>query len=271
MIYLAPMKEEYTVIQSVDRALFLLEYIVAHPERKLSLTELAEVMDLDKSSVFRILTTLSRHGLVRQEEGKKLYRPGFGIFGLASSLYEQMKLPAVVSPYLREIARKTQENAHLAVKSGTQAVFIDREQGTNRILTNTNIGDAEELYCTAVGKCLISDYSREELDILLGGRVLQRFTDRTITDLDALAGELEDVKTKGFGMDMEEYAENVVCLACPIINYQGKIIAAIGISGTKDRGLPDLERNVGIVKEAAQAINRLLAGAEPTGETASSS
>jgi DNA-binding IclR family transcriptional regulator len=264
------MKEEYTVIQSVDRALLLLEYIISHPEKKLTLTELAEVMDLDKSSVFRILTTLSRHGLVRQEEGKKLYKPGFGIFGLASSIYEQMKLPVVVSPYLREIARKTQENAHLAVKSGTQAVFIDREQGTNRILTNTNIGDTEELHCTAVGKCLICDYSREELDILFGGQTLRRFTERTITDLDALSGELDEVKAKGYGTDIEEYEPNVVCLACPIINYQGKILAAIGISGTKDRGLPDLERNIGIIQEAAAAINKLLTGTEPTNGAASS-
>jgi len=263
------MKEEYTVIQSVDRALLLLEYIVAHPEKKLTLTELAEVMDLDKSSVFRILTTLSRHGLVRQEEGKKLYKPGFGIFGLASSLYEQLKLPVVVSPYLREIARKTQENAHLALKSGTQAVFVDREQGTNRILTNTNIGDTEELHCTAVGKCLISDYSRDELEILFADRKLERFTERTITNLDALSKELDVVKAKGYGLDLEEYEPNVVCLACPIINYQGKIIAAIGISGTKDRGLLDLERNIGILQEAASAINKLLSGTDAIGETAS--
>jgi DNA-binding IclR family transcriptional regulator len=263
------MKEEYTVIQSVDRALLLLEYIVAHPEKKLTLTELAEVMNLDKSSVFRILTTLSRHGLVRQEEGKKLYKPGFGIFGLASSLYEQLKLPMVVSPYLREIARKTQENAHLAVKSGTRAVFIDREQGTNRILTNTNIGDTEELYCTAVGKCLISDYSRDELEILFADQTMERFTERTITNLDSLSRELGDVKTKGYGLDNEEFEPNVVCLACPIINYQGKIVAAIGISGTKDSGLHDLERNIGILQEAAAAINKLLTGTDTTDETAS--
>ncbi len=254
------MKEENSVIQSVDRALLLLEYISAHPEKKLTLTELAEVMDLDKSSVFRILTTLSRHGLVRQEEGKKMYRPGFGIFGLASSLYEQMKLPVVVSPFLREIARKTCENAHLAVRSGTQAVFIDREQGSNRILTNTNIGDTEELYCTAVGKCLICDFSRDELDILFRGRTLKQFTELTITDIDALSRELGEVKAMGYAVDKEEYEPNVVCLASPIMNYQGKIIAAIGVSGTKERGLPDLEKNIGIVQEAASAINSLLVG-----------
>lgn len=259
------MKEEYTVIQSVDRALLLLEYITSHPEKKLTLTELAEVMDLDKSSVFRILATLSKHGLVRQEDGKKLYRPGFGIFGLASSLYEQMKLPVIVAPFLREIARKTCENAHLAVRSGTQAVFIDREQGTNRISTNTNIGDTEELYCTAVGRCLICDYSREELEILFGGRALERFTERTITDIDTLSQELQNVKTSGYAVDMEEYEPKVVCLACPIMSYQGKIIAAIGISGPKDRGLPDLERNIGIVREATAAINSLLTKAEAIG------
>ena len=258
------MKEEYTVIQSVDRALLLLEYITSHPEKKLTLTELAEVMELDKSSVFRILATLSRHGLVRQEEGKKIYRPGFGIFGLASSLYEQIKLPVIVSPFLREIARKTRENAHLAVRSGVQAVFIDREQGTNRILTNTNIGDTEELYCTAVGRCLICDYSREELGILLGGRELERFTERTITDLDTLSEELKNVKARGYAVDMEEYEPKVICLACPIVSYQGKIIAAIGISGPKDRVLPDLERNIGIVREATSEINGLLTGADST-------
>ncbi len=255
------MKEEYTVIQSVDRALILLEYIAAHPEKKLTLTELAEVMDLDKSSVFRILTTLSRHGLVRQEEGKKVYRPGFGIFGLASSLYDQMKLPVVISPFLREIAWKTRENAHLAVKSGTQAVFIDREQGSNRISTNTNIGDTEELYCTAVGKCLICDYSRQDLGTLFDDHPFERFTDRTVTDIDALSAELTEVKNQGYAVDMEEYESNVVCLACPIVNYQGRIIAAIGVSGPKDRGLPDLDRNIGIVRDAAEQINRLLAGA----------
>ena len=254
------MKEEYTVIQSVDRALTLLEYIAAHPEKKLTLTELAEVMNLDKSSVFRILTTLSRHGLVRQEEGKKVYRPGFGIFGLASSLYDQMKLPVVISPFLREIAWKTRENAHLAVKSGKQAVFIDREQGSNRISTNTNIGDTEELYCTAVGKCLICDYSREDLETLFEGYTFERFTSRTITDLDALSAELAEVKNRGYAVDMEEFEPNVVCLASPIVNYQGKIIAAIGVSGPKDRGLPDLDRNIGIVREAAEELNRLLAG-----------
>jgi len=259
------MKEEYTVIQSVDRALLLLEYITAHPEKKLTLTELAEVMDLDKSSVFRILATLSRHGLVRQEEGKKVYRPGVGIYGLASSLYEQMKLPVIVSPFLREIARKTRENAHLAVRSGTQAVFIDREQGTNRILTNTNIGDTEELYCTAVGRCLICDYSREELEILFGGRTLERFTEQTITDIDTLSAELQNVKARGYAVDMEEYEPKVVCLACPIMSYQGKIIAAIGVSGPKDRGLPDLERNIGIVREATTAINSLLTRADSIG------
>ncbi len=171
---------------------------------------------------------------------------------------------------MREIARKTQENAHLALKSGTQAVFVDREQGTNRILTNTNIGDTEELYCTAVGKCLISDYSREELEVLFSGQTLERFTERTITDLDSLGKELAEVKARGYGIDMEEYEPNVVCLACPIINYQGKIVAAIGVSGTKDRGLPDLERNIGILREAAEAINKLLSGTETTDETAAS-
>lgn len=252
------MKEENTVIQSVDRALTLLEYIACHPEKQHTLTDLSEVMDLDKSSVFRILTTLTRHGLVRQEENKKTYRLGYSIFKLASSLYDQMKLPLLVSPYLREIAWKTRENAHLAVRSGTQAVFIDREQGSNLISTNTNIGDSEELYCTAIGKSLICEHSLEELGILFQDHPLERFTEKTITNIEALFHELQSVRSQGYALDIEEFEKNVVCLSSPLFNYSGKIIAAIGVSGPKDRGLPDLERNIETVKKSAAEINTLL-------------
>ena len=252
------MKEENAVIQSVDRALLLLEYIADHPESRPSLTELAAYMNMDKSSIFRLLSTLMKHGLVRQEENRKTYRLGYRLFNLASSLYDQMKITRVVSPVLREIAYKTRENAHLAVRSGTWAVFIDREQGSNLISANTNIGDREELHCTAVGKSLICDFSLEELKLLFAKHSLEKYTDKTITDLPLLMDELKKVKEQGFAVDNEEYNSNVVCVAGPLYSYNGKIIAAVGISGPKDRMLPDLERNIGIVSDSARKISALL-------------
>lgn len=252
------MKEENALIQSVDRALSLLEFIATHPESPLSLTELAAYMKMDKSSIFRLLATLTKHGLVRQEENRKTYRLGYSVFSLASSLYNQMKITQVVSPFLRRIAQESKENAHLAVRSGSFAVFIDREQGSNLISANTNIGDTEELHCTAVGKCLISDFSLEDLSHLFGQKALEQYTETTIVQLPALLAELKKVQSQGYAVDMEEYNPNVVCLAGPIQSYNGKIVAAVGISGPKDRMLPDLEKNILLIRTAVQEINALM-------------
>jgi len=159
-------KVEGSMIQSVERALSLLEYIAGHPEARFSLSELTGHMGMDKSSVFRILATLIKHGLVRQEDNRKTYQLGYGIYTLAAALHDQIKLTETISPYLKQLAMLTKENAHLAVRSGLQAVFIDRERASKTISANTNIGDTEELYCTAVGKCLICDMNREALDRL---------------------------------------------------------------------------------------------------------
>lgn len=252
------MKEENSLIQSVDRALTLLEYIADHPESKLSLTELSDYMNMDKSSVFRLLSTLIKHGLVRQEENRKSYRLGFHIFNLASSLYNQMRITNIIFPYLREVAYKTKENAHLAVRSGPFAVFIDKEQGSNIISANTNIGDTEELYCTAVGKSLICDFTLEELTLLFAKHPLERYTPKTIIELPLLLEELSKVKSLGYALDMEEYNYNVICIAGPIYSYTGKIIAALGISGPKDRMLPDMDRNLKTVLDAVKQVNGLL-------------
>jgi DNA-binding IclR family transcriptional regulator len=252
------MKEENAVIQSVDRALALLEYIADHPESRLSLNDFAAYMKMDKSSIYRLLSTLIKHGLVRQEENRKTYRLGFKLFNLASALYDQMKITHVASPLLREIAYKTRENAHLAVRSGTWAVFIDREQGSNLISANTNIGDTEELYCTAVGKSLICDFTLEELGLLFENHRLERYTEKTIIDLHVLKEELDKVRIQGYAVDMEEYNNNVICIAGPLYSYNSKIIAAIGISGPKDRMYLDLEKNILVVREAVREINAVL-------------
>lgn len=252
------MKEENSLIQSVDRALGLLEYIAEHPEGGFSLAELTEHMNMDKSSVFRILATLMKHRLVRQEENRKSYRLGYGVFSLASSLYHQMKITQVASPVLRGVARKTRENAHLAARSGPLAVFIDREQGSNIITANTNIGDTEELFCTAVGKSLICDFSFQEIELLFAKHPLERYTPQTITELPLLLQELSRVRSQGYALDIEEYNLNVVCVGGPIYDFTGKIVAALGISGPKDRMMAEMERNLRIVREALGEINALM-------------
>jgi len=231
-------KDENSIIQSVDRALTLLNEIASTPGQPRNLTELSGIMGIDRSSVFRLLTTLARHGLIRQNANDKSYSLGYGIYGLASSLRVQEKITDLVNPYLKQIVKETGENAHLAVSAGNRCVFIDREQGTRTLTANTNIGDTEELYCTAVGKSLICNLDRKELEERLAGEPLTAYTANTITDMDALFEELKTVRETGAAVDNEEYEPNVFCMAAPIYNFESKIEAAVGLSGPKVRLKP---------------------------------
>jgi DNA-binding IclR family transcriptional regulator len=246
------------MIQSVERALSLLDYLAEHPESKHSLTEMTEFLGIDKSSVFRLLSTLMNRGLVRQDEGRKTYQLGFGIYTLAAALRTQTKITEIVSPFLRRIAVETNENAHLAVRSGMSAVFVDRERASKTISANTNIGDSEELHCTAVGKCLISELDEKSLRILFEDAPMSRYTDNTITDIDSLVAEMAKVRELGYAVDAEEYERNVVCLAAPIINFEGVVEAAIGISGPKDRMEAQMDAFIRTIREAGLELSETL-------------
>jgi IclR family transcriptional regulator, KDG regulon repressor len=258
-------RKEGNGVQSVDRALALLGYIAGHPESKPGLQELADYLELDKSSAFRLLASLTEAGLARQDEGKKGYQLGYGIFTLAAALREQSKLTELASPSLRRLAQASRENAHLAVLSGTRAVFIDRERATKTIAANTNIGDNEDLYCTAVGKCLICDLDEARLAALFSGLEFVRYTERTVTDLGALEEELVRVRAEGYAVDREEYEANVVCLAAPIYNFEGRIEAAIGISGPRERLDSSFAFLLDEVRRAGRDVSTLLGGGRAAG------
>jgi len=253
-------KQDGSMVQSVERALSLLWRLAEHPEEKAGLPELAAHLDVDKSSAFRLLSTLIKYDLVRQDEGVRGYRLGYGIYRLAASLREQLKITEACSPILKRLALATKENAHLAVLSGTKAVFIDRERAAKSIAANTNIGDTEELYCTAVGRCLVCAHAEEELEALLGGIEMTRFTERTIVEPARLREELRAIRARGYALDDGEYEPNVVCLAAPVYGFEGKVEASIGISGPRERMEAEMELYRAAVLAAGGEASSLLGG-----------
>jgi len=254
-------KDDKALIQSVDRALRLLEDIAEAPGTPRSLADLAAVLDIDRSSVFRLLTTLSRHGLVRQDEGEKGYRLGFGIYRLAGRLRAQEKMTDLANPYLKRLVRETGENAHLAVRAGLRCVFIDRESGPRTLTANTNIGDTEELYCTAVGKSLICRCSEAELDDLFAQMDLLPYTENTQTDPGRIREDLARIRDGAVAVDDEEYESGVFCLAVPLVNFEGTVEAALGLSGPAVRLRPRRRELEARLLDLGREIGRLLGGA----------
>ena len=137
-------------------------------------------------------------------------------------------------PFLEELTRKTGESSHIAIYSNGRSLLIDKEDSSEVIFVNMDVGRSEPLNCTALGKALLLQMNRKKTGDLLAGK-MERYTKNTITGIKEFLNELEKVRQKGYAFDNEEYRGGVRCAASPIYDNKGKIVAAIGVSGPVSR------------------------------------
>jgi IclR family acetate operon transcriptional repressor len=254
-------------IQSLDRGLSILEAVAKSPD-PVPLGELTDLLGIDRSSVFRLANTLKRRGFLANSNRGKDYVLGPSVWRL-SRKYDWSMLISFCHEHMKWLAAETGETAHLAVREGKQALFIDHQATRNRIIAVAGqTGEFLPLYCTAHGKALIADCGVPELKAIFGPTEFQAYTDRTIVTIPELAKSLEHVKAQGYAIDEAEYLEEVRCMAAPVRDKDGSIVAAIGISAPIAR-FPEerYAQCAGQVKEAAARIGAVLS-AEPQIERA---
>lgn len=207
----------------------------AHP---VALAELAELLGIDRSSVFRLANTLKRRGFLAHPSGRKDYILGPALWRLSHHYDWGDMLVKIAHSHLKELAAQTGETAHLAIREGDKALFIDHVSGNHVIAVSGQVGDLVPLYCTAHGKALLADLNARQLRALFLVEPLKAYTARTIVSLDALADECARVKALGYARDDGEYQEGLRCVAGPIRDQDGTIIGSIGISAPANR-VPD--------------------------------
>ncbi|MCD6219443.1 IclR family transcriptional regulator [Candidatus Calescamantes bacterium] len=252
------MGKRYWVIGSLDKGLSIMEYLSSKCEG-VSLNEIASSLQMEKSSTFRLLSTLSRRNFVRQDESTKKYTLGFKILELQRSLSSQLKLEKESYPFLQELTNRTGESSHIAVYSQEGVTFIATHRCDEVLSVYNDVGRREPLHCTALGKVLLSFLSEEKKKEVLKTINLEKFTSRTITSCRQLQEELKRVKEKGVAVDNEEYREGVRCVAAPVFNSDNKVIAAIGISGPSTRISPERFSSIEeIVKDVARKLSSSL-------------
>jgi len=246
-------------IQSLDRGLVLLE-AVAHARRPLSLSELTEVLAIDRSSVFRLANTLRRRGYLAQLPESKRYTLGSAIWRLSGLFPFENLLLQVARPHVRALAEETGETTHVAVREGAQAVLIDRQLTAQTVgVAGAGSGTAMPLHSTGLGKALLADFDREALVKLLGAAPLPRFTRHTLTTLEGLASACEQVRASGYALDDEEGCDGVRCVGSPVRDASGAVVAALGISAPEARlARAALKQAAARVVAAAAAVSREL-------------
>lgn len=218
-------------IQSLDRGLILLETVGRSPQA-VSLRELTAVLSIDPSSVFRLANTLKRRGFLAQVPGGYVLGPS--LWRLACGLQWTSGLRELARDRLAALAVQVGETTHLLIRVGREAVAVHDEL-TPKPVVALRPGRSEPLHCTAVGKALLADFDLPRLQALFGNDPLPAFTPRTICALPALAEECRRTRERGFAQDDQEMFEGVRCVAAPIRDASGEIVAAVSITAPVDR------------------------------------
>jgi IclR family acetate operon transcriptional repressor len=221
-------------IQSLGRGLSILEAVAESPE-PVPLKQLTDLLGIDRSSVFRLANTLRRRRFLANPQGRKDYVLGPSAWRL-SRKYGQSTFIPLCHEHLRQLGVKTGETAHLAVREGGQALFIDHHASPDQVVAvSGQTGEFVPLYCTAHGKALIVDFELADLRETFGGAPLAARSRRTITSIDKLAKALALARANGYTADDGEYLEEIRCVAAPIRDQGGTVVASIGISAPATR------------------------------------
>lgn len=221
-------------VQSVDRSLSILEALAQSP-KGIGLTELANKVNLAKSSAHRLLATLINKGYVVQNRETDEYLLGLKIIELSSALLENLDIRTVAKKTLEELCSQTNEVVHLCIHENGEVVYIDKFESDQTIRMHSRIGKRTMMHSTGVGKVLLSGMTADEVRSIIKEKGMVAFTPNTITQENVLFDCLEKINKEGYTIDEIENEEGIRCIAAPIYDYSGKIIAAISISGPENR------------------------------------
>jgi len=248
-------------VQVLDRALGILDSL-SNEGPELGPAELSEMLDLHKSTVHRLLMVLERHRLIERRPQNGKYRLGMRLFELGSQAVAQLDLRERAKPYLERVVSETGETAHICILNGDRMLSIVNVESPHTLRTPSTVGQRTPLHCTSVGKTLLAFLPEDEADELITNCELTRYTDRTLTTRMKLKAELKLIRRRGYAMDNGEIEEGLRCLAAPVWDYSGKVIAALSIAGPAFRlteaRIPAVSQ---VVIDAAKRLSEELGGA----------
>lgn len=223
-----------TEVAALDKAIRVLEYL-AKVDGDISLGKLAACLNIPKTTLLRLLTTLGSHGMVQQDPFTKNYRLGWALIYMGGAAAKLFDLSKIIRPYLERLSEETGESASLVRLRKNFAVYVDRVSSNSIIRGGLGVGAELQLHVSAAGKMLLSGLPDEAIRRQIGRQPLSRHTERTITDPERIFEEIVQARQRGYAMDDEEGELGARCVAAPITDWNGEVIAALSITGPISR------------------------------------
>lgn len=255
---------ETNLVQSVDRALRIIEFLAENPTGA-GITEISKSLGLSKGTVHRLISTLKERDFAYQSSNTELYRLSYKILYLYNCISNNIDMFKVSRPIIRKFADKVDATVHLATldEKRSNIVYIDRIEPMNSqkpFVMSSRVGKKAPCYCTAAGKILLSQYSDDEIRDILNGEEYKTYTDKTIKNIDEFLEEIHKVRKQGYALDENEYDHGIICISIPIYNSNGKIDFAMSVTDlilyTKVEELIDLKDQLDEVsRKVSNAIN----------------
>lgn len=248
------MAQSNAYLKTVDRALQVLLRF-SEERSEWSVTELADSLDLHRSIVYRILTTLERRGFVTQLGPRGHFRLGLKLVELGNVVLAGIDLRQIARPVMAGLVKETGESAFLTVVSGDESVCIEKIDSSQRVRVSLTIGGRYPLYAGASNKLLLAHLSADAIDKIVA-KGLEPLTPHTITDPPQLKGSLATIRDQGWAFTVGELTPGVAAVGVPLWDNNNRVVAALSIAGlasrfSKDR-LPILTE---ATRQAAEEIS----------------
>ncbi len=220
--------------------------------------ELSNKLNMNRTTVYRILTTLATGGFVQLNPKSGGFRLGSTLIGLSLALFDSMDIRTMAGPVLKGLTQKTGESVHLTIWYKDRVMVIDQWESPSDIKVLVPLGKKLSAHCTATGKIFLSELPEEEFDRYLSEHELKTLTPNTIVNKEVLREEVLKVRQKQLAFDFEEYAMDIVACAAPVFSYDQRINAAIAVLGPSRRMRTKIEEIEAMTKEASELISNNL-------------
>ncbi len=260
------------VVSGLARGLRLLE-LFDRTRPEWTLAELTAATGLPRSTTYRLAVTLERLGYLDRTEPHRTYRLGARVLHLGFEFLGSQELVDVAHAPLERLSARTGGSTHLAILDGTDAVYLLRVAGPNRLVSNVRAGTRLPAHATVMGRALLSGHGLEALRARFGDAPLAAATRETATTIEALQAQIREVRTHGYALSVAGFEAGISSVGAPVRDAAGDVVAAINFTGPDsqfDRARLEA-KVVGAVRETARGISQRLGWRPPAGAAGAAS